>query len=211
MSTVTFDGDHDRQHLGRKPRQQPVPSVRSGSHSTHEGNSRPGRKPRLHKPSRDNYPSFGRSGLTASAEINYSRPAYGSIPIDGGQFYWCAFRRLRDWMEGGDPLDSGFCTNEITAHDYARGAVRHYLSNHEPLPPMPEAFVQAHYDRLTAEQTAREQAKRWLERIEDNGAIAGYEWTEVCETNEFDVSDFDVNPNEAIDLDALDLDVEEAA
>jgi len=112
-------------------------------------------------------------------------------------------------MEGGEPLDSGFHTNERTAHDNARAAVRPYLREHAQVPPMPESWVEAHYRRIVEHEAMKEAAARWVARIEDDGTIAGYEWAELCEENDYDVIDFYAGPDKVDSLQSIDL--EEAA
>jgi hypothetical protein len=155
----------------------------------------------------------GRAGFSQSAEIDYLKPAYGSIQVSEDKFFWAAWRRLRDWRDGESVLDSGFHTNEVTAHDLARATVRPYLSHLEPLPPLPETFIRAHYDRVMMEKLAQEQAARWLARVEDDGSIGGYSWEDVCEESEFDLIELALNPDgdDTVDIDATDEDEAKAA
>jgi hypothetical protein len=189
-------------------------SKRGASRSAHSPSVRAGHKPRLHKPQTRGFANHGvggRPGFSASANLDFTRPAFGSVQVGEGRFFWIAFRRLRDWLENGEPLDSGYIGNEVQAHDKARVEVRPYLSHKEPLPPMPEAWVQAHHDRMVAEQTAREAAARWLARIEDDGSIGGYSWKEVCEENDFDLIDLTADEDDGDSLQAMDEDEAEAA
>jgi len=59
----------------------------------------------------------------------------------------------------------------------------------------------------------QEQVKRWMALIdrEDDGTIAGYDWEEVCETNDYDVIDLTADPNEEDSLQAIDVDIDQAA
>jgi hypothetical protein len=172
-------------------------SKRSASRTAHEPSVRRGRKPRLNKPRVRNFESFGmggRPGFAASENIDFARPGYGSVQVGEGRYYWIAFRRLRDWMEGGPPLDSGFHTSEVTAHDSARAEVRPFLRVREALPPMPEAFILAHYNRMVVEKLAKEAAARYMALIERGDEIAGYEWVEVCRflgDDSYDLVDID--------------------
>jgi hypothetical protein len=164
-------------------RRKPVPGVRSGSHSSRSPHMRPS--------------SFmsGRPGLRESRNINFSTPAYGSVQVSEGRFYWVAFKHLSDWRDGGEPWDSGFHTNEMKAHSAAREAVRHLLLEREAL-----------HRRILEELIRAEQVARYmvlLERGED-GTIAGYEWEDVCREQDYDAIDFYAESEESDSLQALD-------
>jgi hypothetical protein len=134
--------------------------------------------------------------LRESANIDFTKPAYGSVQVGDGRFYWVAFKHLSDWMEGGEPIDSGYLAGAQKAHDCARAAVRYRIAEREHLPPMPEAWVEALHRRLSEHAIMQEQVARWMALIERGDEIAGYEWEEVCEDNDFDVIGFDVDEDE---------------
>jgi hypothetical protein len=115
-------------------------------------------------------------------------------------------------MDGGEPLDSGYHTNEMKAHSAAREAVRHLLLEREALPPMPEAWVGALHRRLIEEPIMQEQVAKWMALIdrEEDGTIAGYEWEAICQANDYDLLGFD-DPDLEDSLQAIDLDIDQAA
>lgn len=43
--------------------------------------------------------SSGGSMSEVPIAIDWTKPAYGSVALPDGRYYWCAFRRLRDWLE----------------------------------------------------------------------------------------------------------------
>lgn len=188
----------DRKPPGRVPRPKPYSGMRLGSHS----------RSRSAK-----YGSFatGRQGFSESREIDFSKPAFGSVQVGEGRYFWVAFRRLSDWHDGGEPLDSGYHTNEGKAHASAREAVRHLLTDRAQLPPMPQAWVEALHRRLTEEPIVQEQVARWMAVLErDDDIIAGYDWQEICEANDFDVIDFSADQDVDDSLQAIDADEDEA-
>jgi hypothetical protein len=143
-------------------------------------------------------------GFAASANRDYTRPAFGSVQVGEGLYYWIAFRRLSDWLGDGEPLDSGFITNEMQAHDKARSAVRLFLREREALPPLPESFVAAYHQRLKDRELMQELVARYMNVLEreDETVANGYDELEL-ECGDFAPVDLDEG--------ALDLDADEAA
>jgi hypothetical protein len=155
------------------------------------------------------YGSFaaGRQGFRESANYDFTKPAYGSIPIGEDRYFWAAWRRLSEWLEGGELLDSGFHTNEGKAHDLARAAVRPYLREREALAPMPESFVEAHYQRLKDRALMQEQVARYMALLERDDGTVSEGWSEL----ELERDDFDPVDEGALDLDAMNEEAAEAA
>jgi hypothetical protein len=173
----------------RKPSQKSVPRVRRSSRTQRSRSFR--------------YGSYttGRQGFRESANYDFTKPAYGSIAIDDGRFFWVAFRRLSDWLNGAEPLDSGFHANEGKAHDLSRAAVRLYLREREALAPLPESFVTASYQRLKDRELMQEQVARYMNVLERDEATISEGRSELeLESDDYDLADIDAG---ALDLDAV--------
>jgi hypothetical protein len=179
-------------------RPKPVSGMRPGSHSHSHG-------------TRSSF-TTGRPGLRESRNIDFAKPAFGSVQVGEGQFFWVAFRSLSDWMECNEPLDSGYLTNEQKAHGAARAAVRYLLNEREMLAPMPEAWVEALHRRLIEESIMQEQVTRYMAVLdrEEDGTIAGYDWEDVCQANDYDLLGFD-DPDLEDSLQSIDVDIDQAA
>jgi hypothetical protein len=191
---VNVDLSNQKINHRRRDRHSQEPSLRGSSRSTRSRSFR--------------YGSFaaGRQGLRESTDFDFFKPAYGSVQVGEGRYFWAAWRRLSEWLDGAEPLDEGYHTNEVKAHDLARAAVRIYLSSREALAPMPDTWVEAYYQRLMDRELMQEQVARYMALLErKDGTVAnGYDELEL-ECGDF--APVDIAEGEQ-DLDAVE---EEAA